>query len=182
MNYEENYEKISKFINELSKKENPDAIEKYILGLQKIINQVRLEILDLKHNEGYSNMDSSCVEELADNIEELFEDLFGDIDMNYTHEKVDDRSVFKVELVKLNDSNETLLGLVCLKADDALDALYKADAYFSKANNLNAIEGIYSLCNLNKEIGNYPSRILYVESNPLSLLDDVYKLRVVDIK
>lgn len=122
-------------------------------------------------------MGSSCVEGLADNIEELF----GDIDMNHTHEKVDDRNVFKVELVKL-DSNETLLGLVCLKADDALDALYKADTYFSKANNLNAIEGIYSLCNLNKASGDYPSRILYVKSNPSSLLDDVYKLRVVDIE
>lgn len=96
MNYEENYEKISKFINELSKKENPDAIEKYILGLQKIINQIRLEILDLKHNEGYFSMDSSCVEELADNIEELFKKIFGNIDMNYTYEKVDDRNVFKV--------------------------------------------------------------------------------------
>lgn len=181
MNYEENYEKISKFINELSKKENPDAIEKYILGLQKIINQIRLEILDLKHNEGYFSMDSSCVEELADNIEELFKKIFGNIDMNYTYEKVDDRNVFKVELVKLG-SKETLLGLVCLKADSSLDALYKADTYFSKANNLNVIEGASSICNLNKASGDYPSRILYVKSNSLSLLDDVYKLRVVDIE
>ena len=181
MSKKEEYEIVSKFMNDINKKEDKTIIEKYILTLQTIVNRLKLELLDVKYNVGYLEMGSDCVEELADDIERLFEDLFGNIDMNYAYEKIDDRNVFKVELVKLG-SKEILLGLVCLKADSSLDALYKADTYFSKANNLNVIEGASSICNLNKASGDYPSRILYVKSNPLSLLDDVYKLRVVDIE
>lgn len=187
MNKEEKYEIVSSFMNDINKKEDKTIIEKYILALQTIVNRLKLELLDLKYNVGYLEMDSDCVEELANDMEELFKDLFGDINMNYAYEKKDYRKTFTIELIKLNNSRKDLLGYdllgsVCLKADGYLDALSKAEDYYIKANDLNVVEGNYSLCELDKINKVYPSRYLYVESNIMNTLDDTYKLRVVDVE
>lgn len=185
MNYKENYEKISKFMNDINKKEDKTIIEKYILTLQTIVNRLKSELLDVKYNAGYLEMDSDCVEELADDIERLFKDLFGHIDMNYAYEKIDDRKTFTIELTKMKNPSKNLLGYdllgsVCLKADNYSDALSKAEdyytKYYTKANNLNVVEGSYSLCELDKINKVYPSRYLYVKSNIMNTLDDTYKL------
>lgn len=187
MSKKEEYEIVSKFMNDINKKEDKTIIEKYILTLQTIVNRLKLELLDVKYNVGYLEMGSDCVEELADDIERLFKDLFGNIDMNYAYEKIDNRKTFTIELTKMKNPSKNLLGYdllgsVCLKADNYSDALSKAEDYYTKANNLNVVEGSYSLCELDKINKVYPSRYLYVESNIMNTLDDTYELRVVDVE
>ena len=177
---DKNYLTVLNFMNDIKNKENRTIEEEYILGLQEIVNLTRLKILCTIEDGEYYNMSPESVRMIDDNIKCIFEKLFGDIDTSYAYKKEDNRSTFAVELLDVT-KDEKILGSVCLKADCSLDALSQAEIYFSKANDLNIVDGNYFLCELDKTNKFYPSKFLHIASSIISPLDDIYKLRVVDI-
>lgn len=175
-----NCEKVSKFINNIKKKENKTVEEKYVLGLQNIFNLLRLEILNSMHGEEYGDINTLNVESLVYETKRLFNELFDVSDIDFMYKKEDNRDIFTVELVEVTNEQK-ILGTINFKADDYFDALNKAEEYFTDIYDLNVVEGAFFICELNKENESYPSRTLYVESNMMNLLDDIYKVRIVDI-
>lgn len=175
-----NCEKVSKFINNIKKKENKTVEEKYVLGLQNIFNLLRLEILNSMHGEEYGDINTLNVESLVYETKRLFNELFDVSDIDFMYKKEDNRDIFTVELVEVTNEQK-ILGTINFKADDYFDALNKAEEYFTDIYDLNVVEGAFFICELNKENESYPSRTLYVESNMMNLLDDIYKVRIVGI-